>query len=93
MEVNEVSRERVTARASVPVCNQHKFDLETQSYFEEIKIAYPQRRQELIAEWRRRAVWLQKNQNAHKAPPLLCRLVGESDEDYLKRCYETGGYR
>ena len=91
--IDDIGKAMAADRLWIPECNRKKFDQEAESYFAEMKIANAQRLENLLEDWKARVDWLKNNQRAFTAPPLLCQHVGESKENYWKRCYKAmGGY-
>lgn len=79
-------------RRSIPRCNLAKFDIETAGYLQEMENATSDAETErLAAELWERTCWL-KSYDASAAPAKLRRLAKESNEDYVNRIYQAGGY-
>ncbi len=77
-------------RCKVPFHNWYNYNQECQSYIDEI-IQSPGRFQELTDKlWQR--IQFYQSFFRPSLPPLLCRFHNESNEQYINRIYEKGGY-
>lgn len=78
-------------RTAVPEQNRKKYDVESRDYFAAIEEAEKKgdadRLMKLMAQWEQRLRWLTKNTGCYKAPPALVRRDGETNEEYMDRCY------
>lgn len=90
---NEVGKEMAAARMWIPEVNRKKFDTETKSFHDAMRTAETAERfNALLDQWRSRAEWLRENPRASAAPPCLARQFGESNDQYMERCYQAGGF-
>lgn len=71
-------------------CNLPNYDLSCASYLREIEIR-PFEVDELIMNLYA-AIEHYQNYKSYKVPPRLCRLIGETAEQYLERTYGVAGY-
>lgn len=90
-DISKIKTAVLSERMMMPACNSDKFMKEAESYLAEMTTADDERGKQLCDELWKRTCWL-KEHGASTAPPLLCRRIGESNDDYLNRIYQEGGY-
>ena len=92
-QLERIGREMSARRAFIPPKNRLKYDVEAKDYFDNLSAAAEKgdsRRFKKISEgWQLRTLWLTIVPHCHLAPPALVRRDGESNKDYLNRCYNT----
>ncbi len=92
-QLKNIGAEMSARRVVIPPKNRPKYDVEAQDYFNALSAAAEKgdsRRFKKISEgWQLRTLWLTIVPHCHLAPPTLVRRDGESNEDYINRCYQA----
>ena len=92
-QLEQIGREMSARRHLIPEQNRRKYDIEAKDHFENLTAAAEEndsRRFKKIAEgWQLRILWLTIEPHCHLAPPALVHRDGESNEDYINRCYQA----
>ncbi|MDY5695175.1 MAG: hypothetical protein SPK75_02240 [Victivallales bacterium] len=83
-------------RMAVPEANRAKFDAEARDVFENVRAAMDKgdekRAKGLLERWKGRTLFLTREERCWLAPPFLVRKNGESEKEYMDRCYKAGGF-
>ena len=92
-QLEQIGKEMSARRHLIPVQNRRKYDIEAKDYFENLSAAAAKndirRFKDLAEYWQRRTLWLTTQPHCHLVPPSLVRREGESNEDYMNRCYQV----
>jgi hypothetical protein len=78
-------------RLFVSPCNLRNYDIASRSFLEALE-TNPGEEKEL-SEKLKLIIAKYQNMDCSRVPPQLCRKNGETQEQYISRCYEAGEYR
>lgn len=90
-ELRQIAASANTMRMRVPSVNRDKFDIEFNDVFFALKSAKANHA-EILSHWKGRVEMLSRESRCHMAPPCLIRKANEKTEEYIDRCYTSGGF-
>ena len=92
-QLERIGVEMSARRHLIPVQNRRKYDIEAKDHFDHLSRAAESGDEKefarLLERWHTREWYMSLIPHCHLAPPSLVRRNGESDVDYMDRCYHA----
>ena len=88
MTIDRIKEIILRERNKVMYCNRDLYDLVCNSYVREM-----QKRKEDLTSVLSLRIRTMQSRDVSMIPPLLCQRRGETNNDYITRCYYAGDYK